>query len=109
MIHNPIQYLVFCLMTASLAITYRRYLIQDGGLLAWWPGLLYKVFPVKYEKWTGMHKAVEKILITCATCQAGQIAFWISISRGNPVVDSLLCAGLSSVIAHILDEKYFAR
>ena len=109
MTHNPIQYLVFCLMTASLAITYRRYIIQDGGLLAWWPGLLYKAFPVKYEKWTGIHKAVEKILITCATCQAGQLAFWIAFCNGSSVIDSLLCAGLSSVIAHIIDEKYFAR
>ena len=109
MTHNPIQYLVFCLMTASLAITYRRYLIQDGGLLAWWPGLLYKAFPVKYEKWTGTHKAVEKILITCATCQAGQLAFWVSFCDGLSIIDSLLCAGLSSAIAHILDEKYFAR
>jgi len=108
MIHNPIQYLVFCLMTASLAITYRRYLIQDGGLLAWWPWLVYKIFPINYDKWSGVHKATEKILITCATCQAGQLAFWISISRGNSIVDSLLCAGLSSVIAHIIDQKYFA-
>ncbi len=109
MTHNPIQYLVFCLMTASLAITYRRYLIQDGGLLAWWPGLIYKAFPVQYDSWNWSQKALEKILITCATCQAGQVAFWISISRGNSIVDSLLCAGLSSVIAHILDEKFFAR
>lgn len=109
MTHNPIQYLIFCLMTACLAITYRRYLIQDGGLLAWWPGLLYKAFPVKYEKWTGMHKAVEKILITCATCQAGQLAFWVAFCNGSIVIDSLLCAGLSSVIAHILDERFFVR
>lgn len=109
MTHNPIQYLVFCLMTASLAITYRRYLIQDGGLLAWWPGLAYKAFPVNYEKWTGMHKAVEKILITCATCQAGQLAFWIAFCNGSGVIDSLLYAGLSSVIAHIVDQKYFAE
>ncbi len=108
MIHNPIQYLVFCLMTASLAITYRRYLIQDGGLLAWWPGLLYKAFPVDYEKWNGFQKGLEKVLITCATCQAGQISFWMAITTGSTFIGSLLCAGLSSVIAHILDEKFFA-
>ena len=108
MIHNSIQAVIFCLMTASLAITYCRYLIQDGGLLAWWPGLCYKAFPVNYEKWTGMHKAVEKILITCATCQAGQLAFWIAFCKGSGAIDSLLCAGLSSVIAHIVDQKYFA-
>lgn len=108
MTHNPIQYLVFCLMTASLAITYRRYLIQDGGLLAWWPGLLYKVFPIKYESLNWLHKALEKILITCATCQAGQLAFWLAFCNGSSVIDSLLCAGLSSVIAHIIDQKYFA-
>lgn len=95
-------------MTASLAITYRRYLIQDGGLLAWWPGLLYKAFPVRYEHWNWLHKATEKILITCASCQAGKLAFWISISQGNSIVDSLLCAGLSSMIAHIIDQEYFA-
>ena len=109
MIHNPIQALIFCLMTASLAITYRRYLIQDGGLLAWCPGLLCKAFPNKYEHWNWLHKALEKILITCATCQAGQLAFWIAFCNGSSAIDSLLCAGLSSVIAHILDEKYFAR
>lgn len=106
---HSLHTVIYCLMTASLAITYRRYLIQDGGLLAWWPGLLYKAFPVKYEKWTGMHKAVEKILITCATCQAGQLAFWIALCNRSSVIDSLLCSGLSSVIAHVLDEKYFAR
>ena len=95
-------------MTASLAITYRRYLIQDGGLLAWWPGLLYKIMPVNYDKWSGAHKTFEKILITCATCQAGQLAFWVAFAKGSGGVDSLLCAGLSSVIAHIIDEKYFA-
>jgi hypothetical protein len=103
-----IQAAIYCLMCAALAITYRRYLIQDGGLLAWWPGLVYKIMPINYDKWSGTHKAFEKILITCATCQAGQIAFWISISRGNSIVDSLLCAGMSSVIAHIIDQKYFA-
>ena len=95
-------------MCAALAITYRRYLIQDGGLLSWLPGLLYKAFPVQYDSWNWIHKALEKILIVCATCQAGQVAFWISISRGNTIIDSLLCAGLSSVIAHIIDQKYFA-
>ncbi len=109
MIHNPIQALIFCLMTASLAITYRRYLIQDGGLLAWWPGLFYKAFPVDYEKWNGVQKGLEKVLVTCATCQAGQISFWIAFCNGSSAIDSLLCAGLSSVIAHILDEKFFAK
>lgn len=108
MTHNPIQYLVFCLMTASLAITYRRYLIQDGGLLAWWPGLVSKAFPVHYEDWKWIHKALNKTLIDCATCQAGQLAFWIAFCNGSGVIDSLLCAGLSSVIAHIVDQKYFA-
>lgn len=104
---TDIQASIYCLMTASLAITFRRYLIQDGGLLSWWPGLVYKIFPANYDRWNGAHKAIEKILITCATCQAGQLAFWILISRGNSIVDSLLCAGLSSVIAHIVDKKYF--
>lgn len=108
MFHSPIQSVVFCLMTASLAITTRRYLIQDGGLLAWWPGLVYKIMPVNYDKWSGVHKAAEKILITCATCQSGQLAFWIAFFSGSSVIDSLLCAGLSSVIAHIVDQKYFA-
>lgn len=107
MTYNPIQYFVFCLMTASLAITYRRYLIQDGGLLAWWPWLLYKAFPVQYDSWNWLQKALEKILITCATCQAGQLAFWIAFCNRSSVIDSLLCAGLSSVVAHILDEKFF--
>jgi hypothetical protein len=94
-------------MTASLAITYRRYLIHDGGLLSWWPGLIYKAFPVKYEHWNWLHKALEKILITCATCQAGQLAFWIAFCSESSVIDGLLCAGLSSVIAHILDDRFF--
>jgi hypothetical protein len=109
MFHSPIQSVVFCLMTASLAITYRRYLIQDGGLLAWWPGLFYKIMPVSYDKWSGVHKAAEKILITCATCQAGQLAFWATLCDGFSMTYSLLCAGLSSVIAHIVDQKYFAQ
>jgi hypothetical protein len=96
-------------MTASLAITYRRYLIQDGGLLAWWPWLFYKAFPTNYEEWNGFQRGLEKVLVTCATCQAGQLAFWTAFCNRSSVIDSLLCAGLSSVIAHILDEKFFAK
>lgn len=107
--YQNFQSLVFCLMAASLAITYRRYLIQDGGLLSWLPGLLYKAFPVDYEKWNGLQKGLEKVLVTCATCQAGQISFWMAITTGSTFIGSLLCAGLSSVIAHILDERFFAK
>jgi hypothetical protein len=105
--YPPIEYLTFCLMTASLAITYRRYLIQDGGLLAWWPGLFYKALPTDYEKWNGLQRGLEKVLVTCATCQAGQLAFWITFCNRSSLIDSLLCAGLSSVIAHIVDQKFF--
>jgi hypothetical protein len=107
--NHSIHTVIYCLMTASLAITYRRYLIQDGGLLAWWPGLFYKALPTNYEKWNGVQKGFEKVLVTCATCQAGQLAFWLALATGSSVIDSLLCAGLSSVIAHILDEKFFAK
>ena len=107
--NHSIHTIIYCLMTASLAITYRRYLIQDGGLLSWWPGLFYKAFPVDYEKWNGFQKGLEKVLVTCATCQSGQISFWMAITTGSTFVGSLLCAGLSSVIAHILDEKFFAK
>jgi len=109
MTHNPIQYLVFCLMTASLAITYRRYLIDDGGLFAWVPWIVNRIMPINHENWNWFHKAFEKLTVVCATCQAGQLAFWVAFCNGSSVIDSLLCAGLSSVVAHILDEKYFAR
>lgn len=95
-------------MCACLAITYRRYLTQSGGLLEWWPWLFYKTMPVDYTRWNGLCKALEKILVTCATCQAGQLSFWLAFATGSSVIDSLLCAGLASVIAHIIDEKYFA-
>jgi hypothetical protein len=95
-------------MTASLAITYRRYLIQEGGLLWFVPALLYKAFPLRYEDYTPIHKIVEKVLIICATCQAGQLAFWFNFSQGGGWMDCLLCAGLASVIAHVVDQKYFA-
>jgi len=104
---HSLHTVIYCLMTASLAITYRRYLIQDGGLLAWWPGLFYRALPTDYEKWNGFQRGFEKVLITCATCQAGQLAFWIAFAKGSGVVDSLLCAGLSSVFAHIIDERFF--
>lgn len=94
-------------MCASLALIYRHYLIQDGGLLSWVPGLVYKALPINYEDWKQHHKAIDKILITCSTCQACQIAFWISWANDTGVVNSLLCAGLAGVAAHYLDSKLF--
>ncbi len=99
--------LIYSLSCACLALTFRRYLIQDGGLLSWWPGIVYKLLPVKYEDWNGMQKAIEKIFVTCATCQAGQLAFWIQIAQGKGVVDALLCTGFASMAAHWLDQKLF--
>lgn len=100
--------LIYCLACAGLAITYRRYLIQDGGLLWFMPSLLYRAFPIKYEDYNPLHKMIEKILIVCATCQAGQIAFWFNFSQGGGWMDCFLYAGLTSVITHVVDNKYFA-
>lgn len=94
-------------MCASLALIYRHYLLQDGGLLSWVPGLVYKVLPVNYDNWKQYHKAIDKILITCPTCQACQIAFWIAFCNGSSAIDSLLCAAFSGIVAHWLNLKLF--
>ncbi len=106
--NHSLHTVIYCLMTASLAITYRRYLIDEGGLLAWIPWIVNRMLPTDYEKWNWFHKAFEKLTVVCATCQAGQISFWMAITTGSTFIGSLLCAGLSSVIAHIIDQKYFA-
>jgi len=98
----------FCFSTAALAITYRRYLIQDGGFLVWVPRLFYKAVPIDYNTWNDFQKMIEKVVVVCATCQAGQLTFWLSLWNGSTLIDCILCAGLSSVIAHIIDQKFFA-
>ena len=104
--NHSLHTVIYCLMTASLAITYRRYLIDEGGLLAWIPWIVNRMLPTDYEKWNWFHKAFEKLTVVCATCQAGQISFWMAITTGSTFIGSLLCAGLSSVIAHIIDQRF---
>ena len=107
--HHPFHTLTYCLMCACLAITYRRYLIQEGGLLWFVPSLVYKVLPTDYATWNPLQKAFEKITVVCATCQAGQLAFWLSFATGSGWIDCFLYAGCAAVMAHMLDEKYFAK
>jgi hypothetical protein len=107
MMHD-LSNILFCISTAALAITYRRYLIQEGGLLVFIPRLFYKAVPIDYTTWNDLQKQLEKVVVTCATCQAGQLTLWLSLFNGFALIDCLLCAGLASMIAHIVDQRFFA-
>ena len=94
-------------MCACLAITYRRYLIDEGGLMAWVPWIVNRILPIDHVKWNWLHIAFEKITVVCATCQAGQLAFWLSFATGSGWIECFLYAGCAAVMAHIVDQKYF--